>query len=130
MGTMARYLAKRFNLAGKDAWDAAQADMIVDTVNDIGNKMITLMFEKDENKKKEVVKEETMPQAIAILEKLLVSAGGKHFAGGSLTWADIAVAAFLSAVQARMGEVLVGAPALAALVTETMNLPKIKNWIE
>ena len=39
--------------------------MIVDTVNDIGNKMITLMFEKDENKKKElgkVMKEETMPQ--------------------------------------------------------------------
>ena len=78
-----------------------------------------------------------------------MSAGGKHFAGGSLTWADIAVAAFLSAVQvkaamlhirqsnnnnllfkARMGEVLVGAPALAALVTETMNLPKIKKWIE
>jgi len=131
--TMARYLAKRFNLAGKDDWAAAQADMVVDTVNDIGNKLIAYMFEKDENKKKElgkVMKEETMPQAIAILEKLLVSAGGKHFAGGSLTWADIAVAAFLSAVQARMGEVLVGAPALAALVTKTMNLPNIKKWIE
>ena len=37
------------------------------------------------------LKAEKMPVFLASLERLLKSQGGKHFAGSSLTWADIVV---------------------------------------
>jgi len=33
--TISRYLAKEFNLAGKDSWEEAKADMFVDTCCDL-----------------------------------------------------------------------------------------------
>ena len=35
--TIARYLARKYNLAGKDDWEMAQADMVVDCVQDTLN---------------------------------------------------------------------------------------------
>ena len=35
--TIARFLAKEFGLAGKDNLEQAQADMIIDTGNDLDN---------------------------------------------------------------------------------------------
>ena len=51
--------------------------------------------EQDEAKKAELMKKfgtETMPNTMAILEKLLTKNGGKYFVGKNVTWADIEVA--------------------------------------
>ena len=53
--------------------------------------------EQDEAKKAELMKKfgtETMPNTMAILEKLLTKNGGKYFVGKNVTWADIEVANF------------------------------------
>lgn len=32
---IAKYLARKYNLAGNDDWDAAQCDVVVDTITDL-----------------------------------------------------------------------------------------------
>merc|ERR1712013_809818 len=80
--TIARYLAKRFGLAGKNDLDAAQADQAVDALTDLMNNVAPIGREKDETKKAEMKKK---------MEALLTKQGGNYFAGSQLTWADIAV---------------------------------------
>merc|ERR1719369_1946186 len=68
--TIARYLAKRFGLAGK-----------TDLVAPIGR-------EQDETKKAEIKKKmesETLPSWLKMMERLLTKQGGDYFAGSQLT---------------------------------------------
>jgi len=132
----ARYLAKKFNLAGKNELDQAKADMIVDCLEDATKPIVSIFIEKDEAKKAEAKKkytEEQLPASLAMLEKLLISNGGgdKFFVGTELTWADIA---FINFVQwtAMGGAVnpLAKYPKLAALDERVRKLPKIAAWIE
>ena len=41
--SIARYLARKFNLAGKDDWEEALADMYVDNINDLLTVRFTYM---------------------------------------------------------------------------------------
>ncbi len=41
----------RLEMAGKDEWESAQCDMLVDGVHDFLNKFIQYLFEKDESRK-------------------------------------------------------------------------------
>merc|ERR1711892_934545 len=115
--TIARYLARRFGLAGKNDLDAAEADQAVDAVTDLVNDAGSVMREKDEAKKAEM------------MEALLNSKGGDHFAGKQLTWADIAVYYVLCSWI--LGEINFSqCPKLKKLVETVKNLPNIKKWVE
>lgn len=132
----ARYLARKFNLAGKTELDQAKADMLVDCYEDATKPIMAFFMEKDAAKKAEASKkyvEEQLPASLALLEGLLVANGGgdKFFVGTELTWADIA---FMNFVQwtAMGGAVnpLAKFPKLAALDERVKKLPKIAAWIE
>ncbi|CAG7717678.1 unnamed protein product, partial [Allacma fusca] len=51
-----RYLAKQFNLVGKDEFEAAQCDEIVDAIKDVLQVFMMAFHEKDEAKKAEGLK--------------------------------------------------------------------------
>ncbi|CAF0767784.1 unnamed protein product [Didymodactylos carnosus] len=91
--TIARFLAKQFNLAGKDNLEQAKADATVDTIADLMAKLSPLMYDKDEVRKQQGIKkfqEEELPKHLQNLEKLAKLYGnGAFFVGGSLTWADL-----------------------------------------
>ena len=87
--TIARFLAKEFHIAGKCTLEQAKADMVVDCVSDLFAAMLKHFFEKDEKLKAEYKKkfdEETLPNGMAVLEKLLCANGGKYFAGDSVSF--------------------------------------------
>merc|ERR1711892_54430 len=130
--TIARYLARRFGLAGKTDIDAAEADQAVDAVTDLVNDAGSVMREKDEAKKAEMmtkIKSERLPNWLKMMEALLNSKGGDHFAGKQLTWADIAVYYVLCSWI--LGEINFSeCPKLKTLVETVKNLPNIKKWIE
>ena len=44
--SMARFVAREYGLAGKNNLEAAQADMLVDCIGDLGNSEYTLRPEK------------------------------------------------------------------------------------
>jgi len=132
----ARYLARKFNLAGKTELDQARADMLVDCYDDATKPILTFFMEKDETKKAEAKKkfaEEQLPASLALLEAILISnkGGDKFFVGDDLTWADIA---FMNFVQwtAMGGAVnpLAKFPKLAALDDRVKKIPKIAAWLE
>ena len=134
--TIARYLAKEFNLAGKNGLEQAKADMVVDCVTDLLNALVLIYKEKDEAKKEELQKvchEQTLPNAMKVLTGILTDNGGKFFVGTSLTWADIIVADFLHNFKLRGGDgvkLLDEFKALKGHMESVMALPNIKKWIE
>jgi len=93
--TIARYLARKYKLAGETDLDQARADMIVDCIEDALKPVpVFARFEKDPVKKEELKKtyiEQQLPVFLDKLEALLVTNnGGKgYFVGDKLTWADL-----------------------------------------
>jgi glutathione S-transferase len=93
-GSIARFLAKQFQLAGKDNFEQAKVDAVVDTITDILLAFVPTRQEQDETKKQEVTKKfftETLPKYLQQLEILnkLYGDGGHYFVGNNLTWADL-----------------------------------------
>ncbi len=86
--SMARFLAKEFNLAGKTNWEQAQADMVVDCCMDLMNRGFYPWYtaEGDEAKKKAMDKflNETGPNWLENMQKTLKDAGGEYFVGGEV----------------------------------------------
>lgn len=92
--SVARFLAKQFQLAGRDNFEQAQADAVVDTIVDVLIKVVPIRFEQDEAKKKELLKNffaEELPKHLKNLDVLgkMYSNGGKFFVANNLTWADL-----------------------------------------
>ncbi len=54
--TIARFLAKQVQLAGKDNFEQAKVDAVVDTANDALAIYLSTFEERDEMKKKELIK--------------------------------------------------------------------------
>ena len=149
--TIARFLAKKYNLAGKDDVAAAEADQVVDALNDIFAHFVAWRHESDESKKIEMMKvliEETVPAWLQMMEKYLVSKGGQHLAGGQLTWADLALYNFATIIirvcyfvtftndqcheliQDRTPQIkLSDYQHIDGLVQRVGDLPRIKKWI-
>ena len=93
-GSIARFLAKQFNLAGKDNFDQAKVDAVADTIGDLMAAFIPVRREEDPAKKEELTKKfaaEELPKHLQNLETLakLYSNGGAFFVNNSLSWADL-----------------------------------------
>jgi len=92
---IARYLARKYNLAGDSELDQARADMIVDCIEDALKPVgVFARQEQDPTRKAQLKKtyiEEQLPVFLDKLEALLVANnGGKgYFVGDKLTWADL-----------------------------------------
>ncbi|CAF1341202.1 unnamed protein product [Adineta steineri] len=89
-----RFLANQFHLAGKDNFDQAKVDAVVDTINDMISKYRPIRMEQDEAKQKELTKTflaDELPKHLQNLEGLgkLYGSGGSFFVGNNLTWADL-----------------------------------------
>ncbi|CAF1586991.1 unnamed protein product, partial [Didymodactylos carnosus] len=73
-----RFVAKQFNLAGRDNLEQAKVDSVVDTIVDLMEKIIPVMLEKDEQKKQkglETFQQEDLPKQLQNLETLLTNYG-------------------------------------------------------
>lgn len=71
---IARYLAKEYNLTGKDDWEALQCDILVDTLSDVKQALMQYRAENDPVKKEErkvVLMKETIPFYMKKFETIL-----------------------------------------------------------
>lgn len=92
--TIARFLAKQFDLAGNDNLEKAKVDVVADTINDLILAYVPIRREEDATKKQELnVKfgAEELPKHLKNLEILgkMYGNGGPFFVGNNLTWADL-----------------------------------------
>lgn len=130
---IARYLARQHGLAGKTEIAAAQADMVIDSLADLMGPVAAMMREKEEEKKAEMKRSfssETLPGWLTSLERLLTRRGGKYFAGGELTWADLAVFNVIENMNGRLADFNIQEyPSLEGLTGMVRNLPNINKWL-
>ncbi|GMR61435.1 hypothetical protein PMAYCL1PPCAC_31630, partial [Pristionchus mayeri] len=89
-----RFLAKKFDLAGKDDWEQAKVDEMVMGVEDLLVKLQPWFNEKSEAKKIEIfrtlVDEEIVP-FLTRYERFLEASGTGFFVGNAITLADISL---------------------------------------
>jgi glutathione S-transferase len=92
---IARYLARKFNLAGKDEFEQAYVDSIADLQKDLYSKLapvfgaVTEGNESDREALKASVFTATLEQYMPIFERLLKESGSGFFAKSGVTWASL-----------------------------------------
>jgi len=130
---IARYLAREFQLAGKNNLEAAKADMLVDGVDDVAAHIRPAMREKDPEKKKElldaVIKEHIEPFLVKY-DHLLKQHGHGYFVNDQPTWADVFIFNTLQNWEKRQPGLLQHHKNLHQFVEKIANNPHIKTYIE
>jgi glutathione S-transferase len=132
--TIARYVARQHGLAGKDDWEAAQADAVVDYVQDALKPLAALYGEQDEKKKAAIkeafIKEGVQPYLQGLERKLKENPSGQNFlVGASPTWADFVAAVALDNLVGMDNTVLDKYPLLKAHNNGVHELKGIKEWL-
>jgi len=134
--SIARYLARKYNLAGKTDLEQAQADMTSDCMEDIIKTVEVYSNETDPNKKEELKKkffDEQFPALLTRLEALLVAnkGGDGYFVGDQLTWADLYLIRLYGYFDVRgwcKPTPFQKHPKLDALCKRVLQLPKIAHY--
>lgn len=128
-----RYLGREAGLAGKDAWEDLQIDIIVDTVDDVRSAITDYYYYSDEKakaEKKGPLFNETIPFYFKKFDTI-VSENNGHLANKKLTWADIHFVA-ISDTMTFMAEkdILEPYPNLKALRKTVQAYPGVKKYID
>lgn len=93
--SIARFVAKRFNLAGSDDLEQAKSDAVVDTCSDFMLAYYTKVFRAKDDEKDDVKKAflaEDAPSHMDKIEKLIKLYGSNGFSvGSSLKWSDLLI---------------------------------------
>ena len=94
--SIARFLARQFNLAGKDNLEQAQVEVVADTATDLLNNVGPIIWYQEEPEKTAALKQffaNNLPKHLQNLETLAkaYSNGSSFFVGNHLTMADLYV---------------------------------------
>ncbi|CAF3402223.1 unnamed protein product [Rotaria socialis] len=132
--SIARFLAKQFHLAGRDNLEQAKVDAVIDTIDDLIPKLISIFFEQDETKKEELRKkyfDEELPKHFQNLDVLLKEFGnsGLFFVGNHLTWADLYFYDLSETLLGMNGNCLDIYPRLKQNREEVEKQPKISEYL-
>ncbi|XP_022910500.1 glutathione S-transferase-like isoform X2 [Onthophagus taurus] len=128
-----RYVAKKVKLVGDSDWENLEIDSVVDTINDLRQKIAYYWYEQDaavkESRKGPLI-EETLPFYLTRLESIAEKNNG-HFALKKLTWADIYFTGLLDYLNFMLGTNMIEKyPNLQAVANNVRSVPAIKSWIE
>nr|AYN44543.1 glutathione S-transferase S4 [Brachionus koreanus] len=89
---IARYVARKFKLAGKSDEESAIVDMYADLITDLMNQMVRIFVEKDEDKKKQEqdkLQNELVPKCFQLFEDRIAQSKSGYFVPSGLTWVDL-----------------------------------------
>ncbi|XP_077862978.1 S-crystallin SL11-like [Saccoglossus kowalevskii] len=118
---VARYVAKEYGLYGKDNYDQARADMIVDQIYDVVERVKVWAKEQDPDKKEQIRKdiaENTVNIIICLFVCLQAGFADATFLSISQRWKLI------------NPNCLDGYPKLTALNSRLLSLPKVAEYLK
>jgi len=130
------YLAKEFGLAGKNAYDHARALAFVGTIADAIAPLSKIYFEKDDNRRKQLIEEyrsSTLSSFLPLFENYLKLHADKSgfIVGDKLSWADLAFADFWDKLGIIGADDLINKSALfSAHRNKILAIPAIKSYLE
>jgi len=133
--SIARFLANKFNLNGKNEWDAAFSDMLVQCFEDLNsalNPVVLAIVANDEKLKMEEYnkyKEKALKPMLDRFENFL--GDKKFFCGDYFTYADLTVAELIDRMETLFDPNLTSCyPKLKGLHCRVHELPNIKKYIQ
>lgn len=127
---IARYLAKQMKLTGNNDLEDLEIDAMVDTINDLRQK-ISAVNKEDDKSRKQALKDQLILETLPFyLERLNNIAESGYLVLGRLTWADLY---FVSMIDYMVGvmqmDILENYPHLQALKSLVLEVPGIQKWI-
>jgi len=131
--TIARYLAKKYNLIGDDDWEAAKMDELADALTDFRGEWRKHFTEQDETKKAELKKnfdENVVPKYLSKFDAQIAANGGQYLVGKRVSWIDLQLAHFLEFFEAQSPALLENFANLKKLKETVFDIPQIKAWVE
>nr|AYN44522.1 glutathione S-transferase S4 [Brachionus plicatilis] len=90
--SIARYLARKFKLAGKSDEESAIVDMYADQITDLMDLKAKILIDNDENKKKEdqqKLDNEIIPKYLERFDQRIAQSRSGYLAPSGLTWVDL-----------------------------------------
>uniref|UniRef100_A0A914CL94 glutathione transferase n=1 Tax=Acrobeloides nanus TaxID=290746 RepID=A0A914CL94_9BILA len=133
---IARFLARKHGLAGKDDWESAQLDAIADFMKDISNEcrpyfgVVSGRMEGDKDKLYNEVFKPCMEKNLPILVKLLNESGSGFFGKSGVSWVDFFIASSMETMQGFAGELLGHYKEMLAHMDRVNSLPQLKKYID
>nr|QUF59400.1 glutathione S-transferase GSTS4-1 [Brachionus angularis] len=130
--SIARYLARKFRLAGKSIEEQAVVDMFGDQVTDIMNEFVKTVQESDENKKKQImqhVQNEVMPNNLKLFEARIAESRSGYLVPSGLTWTDLYLFNLLEMLADKKDQVLQMFPNIKKLDQNIRSNPRIAAYL-
>ncbi|XP_041982322.1 glutathione S-transferase 2-like [Aricia agestis] len=129
---LARYLGRKYGIAGANADEDLEIDQHVDFVHDIRSKAGTVQYEDHEEvreKKHAELSKNFYPVALEKLDAIIKKNNG-HLALGKLTWGDFLFAGVIDYVKhmMRMDDLYTKYPSFKQLRDTVYGLPKVKEF--
>lgn len=129
---VARYLARKHGLVGRDEWESMLCDVLVDTLGDLKQFISQFRAEEDVFKKEEKkakLLRETIPFYLKKFEQTVGENGG-YTVGSTTTWTDFVFVVALENFESIFGTTaLENYPALRQLKKRVHEIPEIAEWI-
>ncbi|WKX95184.1 hypothetical protein Q1695_011998 [Nippostrongylus brasiliensis] len=132
---IARFLAKRFGYAGKNALDEAVVDSIVDQCEDFFAEIrpyFRAAAGMEQGDVENLEKHLLLParqKFFTFMTNFLRNNKSGYLVGDSLTWADLCVANFADLFN-KVATLYDGFPEMKAHVAKVQSIPALKRWIE
>uniref|UniRef100_A0A914D361 glutathione transferase n=1 Tax=Acrobeloides nanus TaxID=290746 RepID=A0A914D361_9BILA len=136
--TIARFLARKHGLAGKDDWESAQIDAIADFMKDFATEcrpyfrpygVVSGRIEGDKDKLYDEVFKLCMDKSMPILEKLLKESGSGFVVQSGVCWIDFFIANAVESMEGFAADLLGNYKELLAHKERVYSLPQIKTYI-
>ncbi|CAG0888427.1 unnamed protein product [Darwinula stevensoni] len=129
---IARFIAREHGMNGKDSWESAQCDMLVDSMGDLRDLYIKWKFGPDADKESNKAKLfESVPVFLTRMTKFVEANPSKsgYLVSSELTWADVYLAHFLDVLKAVEPNALAGHPKIQKLQEKVWSLPRLKAYL-
>jgi len=133
--TIARYLGEKFGIAGKDEWERAKVNEVVDFHKDVSGQLTPYFYvahgfiEGDKAALRESVYVPKAAQHLPYYVKLLKQSGSGFFAPSGLTFVDFIIADYFCTQKRIEPEMLKNYPELEAHYTKVHSLPQLKDYL-
>ncbi|KAL3114473.1 hypothetical protein niasHT_011602 [Heterodera trifolii] len=134
--TILRYLAEKFDLAGKDEWEKAKANEIIDFQKDANTDLVPYLYVKmgfregDLEKLRGEVFEPGVKRILPLFEKLLKESGSGYMLKSGLSMVDFQVANFLYTFTKLEPETINAHPELIKYVDRVHALPQLQQYLK
>ncbi|XP_054847322.1 glutathione S-transferase A4-like [Eublepharis macularius] len=126
------YIARKYNLLGKDLKEKAQIDMYVEGTIDLMTMILMFPFSPPDQKEAQLasIVEKAKTRYLPVYEKALKQHGQNFLVGNCLSWADIQLLEAILTLEEKKKDILAQFPQLQDFKARTSNIPNIKKFLQ